>query len=283
MNPGRGRSAGERGSAGHRLVPAVPQPLDRRAGVRRRRRALRERRRRRQLQLRGLRADRRPTPAGRRSGQPGGALRSQDIRTSGDPVTLDGAIIRIDPDTGAALPDNPRVRPIRDANGKRIVAHGLRNPFRFTVRPGTNELWIGDVGWSTWEEINRIVDRQRRDRRELRLAVLRGRRHARAATTADFGICENLYARRGAVDAARTTPTPQRAGRGRRGVPDRQLVDLGSRLLSRAGGTYPDAYNGALFFADYSRNCIWAMRAGADGLPDPADRVTIRSGAPRAR
>jgi glucose/arabinose dehydrogenase len=37
------------------------------------------------------------------SGDPaneGGALRSQDIRTGGDPVTLDGSIIRLDPDTG---------------------------------------------------------------------------------------------------------------------------------------------------------------------------------------
>ena len=37
----------------------------------------------------------------------GGALRSQDLRTAGDPVTLDGTIIRVDPATGAGLPDNP--------------------------------------------------------------------------------------------------------------------------------------------------------------------------------
>ncbi len=97
------------------------------------------------------------TPAANYPVNEGGALRSQDIRTSGDPVSLDGSVIRINPDTGAALPDNPRIGDA-DANGKRIVAHGLRNPFRFTVRPGTNELWIGDVGWNTWEEINRIID-----------------------------------------------------------------------------------------------------------------------------
>ena len=34
----------------------------------------------------------------------GGALRSQDIRTSGDPTGLDGTILRVDPDTGDAWP-----------------------------------------------------------------------------------------------------------------------------------------------------------------------------------
>ena len=27
-----------------------------------------------------------------------------------------------------------------------------------TIRPGTNEVWLGDVGWNTWEEINRVAD-----------------------------------------------------------------------------------------------------------------------------
>ena len=72
----------------------------------------------------------------------GGALRSQDLRSPADPVTLDGSIIRIDPNTGAALPTNPLFSST-DANARRIIAHGMRNPFRFTFRPGTNELWVG--------------------------------------------------------------------------------------------------------------------------------------------
>src|SRR5215212_800326 len=39
----------------------------------------------------------------------GGALRSQDLRPGSDSVGLDGAILRVDPTTGDALPDNPLV------------------------------------------------------------------------------------------------------------------------------------------------------------------------------
>ena len=111
----------------------------------------------------------------------GGALRSQDIRTTGDPTGLDGAILRVDPDTGAAMPGNPNAGSA-DPNARRIVAYGLRNPFRITVRPGTNEVWAGDVGWNTWEEINRVPTRPA-SVAQLRLAVLRGRRPPWAATT----------------------------------------------------------------------------------------------------
>jgi glucose/arabinose dehydrogenase len=88
----------------------------------------------------------------------GGALRSQSLRrNTGDPVLLNGAILRVDPATGAALPDNP-LASSTDANARRIVDYGMRNPFRFTIRPGTNDLWIGDVGWADWEEINHDSD-----------------------------------------------------------------------------------------------------------------------------
>ena len=109
-----------------------------------------------------------PTPAGSLLTPPtaqGGALRSQDLRTPFnptapplelDPTTLDGALLRVDPATGAALPDNPNAGS-SDPNERRIVAYGMRNPFRMGVRPGTNEIWIGDVGWNTWEEINRVA------------------------------------------------------------------------------------------------------------------------------
>jgi glucose/arabinose dehydrogenase len=91
------------------------------------------------------------SPSGR-----GGALRSQSLRRpTGEPILLDGTILRLDPATGNGLPDNP-LASSSNANARRIVATGLRNPFRITTRPGTNEVWVGDVGWGTWEEIERI-------------------------------------------------------------------------------------------------------------------------------
>ncbi|MCI0614100.1 PQQ-dependent sugar dehydrogenase, partial [bacterium] len=87
----------------------------------------------------------------------GGALRAQDLRTPSDSQTLDGTILRVDPMTGQALPNNP-LYSSTDPNTRRVIAYGFRNPFRFTVRPGTNEIWIGDVGWNDWEEINFITN-----------------------------------------------------------------------------------------------------------------------------
>ncbi len=68
-------------------------------------------------------------------GAEGGALRSQSVRRTDGPATLDGTVLRIDPATGAGVSGNPFFTS-PDANARRIVAYGLRNPFRITQRPG---------------------------------------------------------------------------------------------------------------------------------------------------
>ena len=46
-----------------------------------------------------------------------------------------------------------------------------------------------------------------------------------------------------------------------------------SGLAFGQGGSLPAAYDGALFFCDYSRDTIWVMYRGANGLPDPTNRA----------
>ena len=43
----------------------------------------------------------------------------------------------------------------------------------------------------------------------------------------------------------------------------------GLAFYPSSGGPFPASYNGGLFFGDFSRGCIWIMKRGSDGLPDP--------------
>ena len=212
-----------------------------------------------------------PAPAGTALSPPtaeGGALRSQSVRRTDGPATLDGAIIRINPDTGQGLPDNPFAAS-SDPNARRIVAYGLRNPFRFTQRPGTDELWIGDVGWSTWEEINRLTAPTGSAPRNFGWPCYEGAGPQGGYQGAGLNQCSSLYNTPGSVAAPYYTYNHSACV-----VTYSGCRTGGSSITGVAfyqGGSYPAAYNGALFFADHTRNEIWAMLPGANGLPDPAN------------
>ena len=197
----------------------------------------------------------------------GGSLRSQDLRTSGDPVTLDGTVIRVDPATGDAMPGNP-LAGSPDLNARRIVAHGLRNPFRITVRPGTSEIWLGDVGLGTWEEINRIPDPSDAILENFGWPCYENKSRPSGYDGADLTICEDLYADSGAET------DPYFAYRHSDKIADESCPVGGSSIAGLAfsfysGGPYPAEYDGALFFADYSRDCIWVMPKDASQRPAP--------------
>ncbi|GAB3203142.1 glucose/arabinose dehydrogenase [Pontibacter aydingkolensis] len=87
-----------------------------------------------------------------------GAFKSQQVES------LNGKVLRINPETGAGLPSNPFYNAATpNAHASKVWALGLRNPFRFTLRPGTGNanhpgtLYVGDSGWQSWEEVN-VVD-----------------------------------------------------------------------------------------------------------------------------
>jgi glucose/arabinose dehydrogenase len=211
-----------------------------------------------------------PGPAGTALSPPGaegGALRSQSVRRTDGPATLNGAVLRIDPATGAGVPGNPFFSS-PDANARRIVAYGLRNPFRFTQRPGTDELWIGDVGWNTWEEINRVVSPASATASNFGWPCYEGAAPQAGYQAAGLNLCSSLYSTPGSVVAPYYTYKHSDCVVNYTGCHTGGSSVTGVAFYQ--GGSYPAQYDGALFFADHTRNEIWAMLPGANGLPDPA-------------
>ena len=208
----------------------------------------------------------------------GGALRSQDLRTMGDPVGLNGSILRIDPITGAGLADNP-LGSSPDENARRIVATGLRNPFRIAIRPGTNEVWVGDVGYNEWEEIDVVTSPTDGSIDNFGWPCYEGAGRQPGYDAAGLSICQQLYADPGAV-----TPAYLKYQHSAQVVAD-GACPTGSSAISGLAfapvgvGNYPPSYSGAAFFSDYGRNCIWVMRAGPDGRPSPGLVETFAAGA----
>ncbi len=200
----------------------------------------------------------------------GGALRSQDIRSPGDPVSLDGTVIRIDPDTGDAAPGNPFASN-SDNNAKRIIAYGLRNPYRFTFRPGTSEIWIAETGWNDFEEINRIVSASDSNVENFGWPAYEGNLPQPGYQSLNIPLLASLYAQ-----GPSAVNMPYYAySHNEQIIPGSVEPTGGSSPTGIAfynGGSFPDAYSGAMFFCDYSRKQIYVMYRGANGLPDVSTR-----------
>ncbi len=148
-------------------------------------------------------------------GDPGGSPRHpppkaarSGARTCAPPAIPSGSTGRSSGSTrrpAQGLPTNP-LAGSPDPNARRIIAHGLRNPFRFAFRPGTKEFWVGDVGWGRLGGDQ--PDPRSHRRRQWRTSAgpaTRGPRSRPATTPPDLAICENLY--------AQPTPTRSRTSR----------------------------------------------------------------------
>jgi glucose/arabinose dehydrogenase len=199
----------------------------------------------------------------------GGALRAQAaaVPQPGFSPKFNGAVIKIDPDTGATFPTNPWASD-PDANRAKIVGYGFRNPFRLAARPGSTQLWVSEVGWHDWEEID-AIDSTAAQAQNFGWPCIEGPANQAGYEAVGLNLCQRLY-----DDPSLVTPS-------RFNYDHRALVhpndgcgshggSASAGLAFYPGGSYPARFAGGLFHSDYGRGCTWFYPLGADGEPDMA-------------
>jgi glucose/arabinose dehydrogenase len=206
----------------------------------------------------------------------GGRVRAQDVRTLADPTSLSGSVIRVDPDAAVAAdgqvapaPGNPLIASA-DLNARRMVAHGFRNPFRLTIRPGSNDLYVGDVGESTFEEINRVGENRSQLNNSGWPCFEGPARYPNIRN--DVPICDDL------PDAA-VEPPFYKYGHDEEVTFD-EACGIGTGSVSALAFAQDDSFptqlinpdrpgpKDALVFGDYSRGCLWYLPDSGTGVPD---------------
>ncbi|MEM0961149.1 MAG: PQQ-dependent sugar dehydrogenase, partial [Bacteroidota bacterium] len=192
-----------------------------------------------------------------------GAFRSQRVES------LAGKMLRIDPVTGEGLPSNPFWTGDGRDNASKVWVLGLRNPFRFSLDPASGasdpsagrpgRLYIGDVGWSVWEEINVAEGGENYGWPCWEGPALHG-------SYPDLSPATNSCA----DDNAGALAAPSyywHHSRSNRSVPSgRTARAIVSGDVYR-GQKYPAYYRGALFYGDYTRGWMAASQLGGAGQP----------------
>ena len=147
-----------------------------------------------------------------------------------------GKLFRIDPITGNGYSDNPFYNGDLTSIESKVYSYGLRNPWRFAIHPKTGEPFIGDVGWTNWEEINTGKGNN------FGWPLYEGGNGVSLRTTALAKAPEfqDLYATASAVTAPIYSVSHDDGGR---------AITVGDFYT---GIVYPQIYQEALFFADFN-------------------------------
>lgn len=210
-----------------------------------------------------------------------GAFRSQFLGSLG------GKVLRLDPSTGHGYPSNPFYDGDATSNRSRVWAYGLRNPFRFTVRPGTGStdaatgapgtLYIGDVGWISYEDLN---------------IARTGGKNFGWPCFEGFGPNSNYQNANPAHEGCASIGTPSNPSS--HTPPALTTHHLGATLSSPPGvvgnsiiggafytaDRYPSAYWGSYFFSDFGQNWVRVATFNAsDELISVAPFATDTEGA----
>ena len=175
------------------------------------------------------------------------STRVQDVNS------LSGKILRIDPDTGQGFTNNPFYDGDTASNASRVYSYGLRNPFRFALHPVTGEPFIGDVGWTKWEEVNTGAGEnfgwpyyEGGSGLSLQTNGYQDLPEAQAFYAIGEPVQEPIHARPHSDGAT--------------------AIIMGDFYT---GNTFPSVYHDALFFADVNEGSIDFITFDGQGNPEP--------------
>lgn len=184
-------------------------------------------------------------------------VRVQDLNS------LAGKILRIDSMTGEGLATNPFYNNDPNSNQSKVYSLGLRNPFRIAVHPVLDEPYIGEVGWTAWEEINSGRGAnfgwpyyEGGDGQNLETGGYRDLPEAQAFYNSNQIATPGLWSRTHS-DGARA-------------------IVLGDFYQ---GNRYPELLQNALFFSDYGEPTVRALILNEDGSFNRVQQISGGVGA----
>jgi glucose/arabinose dehydrogenase/fibronectin type 3 domain-containing protein len=178
------------------------------------------------------------------------ALRAQDLNS------YSGKILRIHKD-GTAVSDNPFYDGTNSVRSK-VWLYGVRNPFRFSVQPVHGDIWFGDVGWNSWEEVNQ-------GERGANYGWPCYEGTGAVSAYAGYTVCQNL-------PASSVTAPYHTYNHG-----------VGSAAIGGpfyTGTAWPAQYRGNFFFADYTGNFIKRVTFDANYEPTGVQTFATNVAAP---
>jgi len=159
---------------------------------------------------------------------------------------LFGKVIRMNPvaDPEAQVPDDNPFTTTATGKNRLIWTLGLRNPFTFSIQPGTGLTLVNDVGEWTWEEINQAAA---------------GRNFGWPTTEGPFSgashpeLSNPLYA----YSHADNDDTPG------------GCAITGGAFYNPLAPAFPASYVGKYFFADFCAGWIYVLDPAAETAPTP--------------
>lgn len=156
-------------------------------------------------------------------------------RMTYDLDSLRGKILRIDPQTGEGLSDNPYFDGDPGSNRSRVISYGLRNPYSMTIHPLTGVPYVGDVGEELWEEINGGVARN------FGWPCYEGGRDGNERQTGfePLDFCQSLYQSSEIIEAPLLSWEHEETG---------NSAMVGEFYF---GEVFPEQYTGKLFYGDF--------------------------------